>query len=120
METQERVLIAPPLSSSYMMMELRSNNSVIESTLMPNGACAATDLAYNANLVHGAAGAPAAVDVYQAILMGENYYGLAVALPVELRDNGVDDFGRNHAVAWYSIFGAAVLNAENAVIIESV
>ena len=95
------------------------NVRFIETTLMPNGAVASTDLAYKAALVHGASGAPASVDVYQAILMGENYYGLAVALPVELRDDGVDDFGRNHAVAWYSIFGAAVLNPENAVIIET-
>jgi N4-gp56 family major capsid protein len=43
--------------------------------------------------------------VYEAIMMGDNAFGHAVSLPVELRDGGVLDFGREHALAWYSIWG---------------
>lgn len=42
---------------------------------------------------------------YEAILLGDNAFGQAVSLPVELRDGGVLDFGREHALAWYSIWG---------------
>ena len=91
----------------------------IETTLMCNGACGAQDPSYKADLVHGAVGAPADVDVYQALLFGESYYAYAVALPVELRDNGVSDFGREHAIGWYAIWGTGILNAERGVRIET-
>ena len=42
---------------------------------------------------------------YEAIMLGDNAFGQAVSLPVELRDGGVLDFGREHALAWYSIWG---------------
>lgn len=44
-------------------------------------------------------------DVFEAIMLGDNAFGHAVSLPVELRDGGVLDFGREHALAWYSIWG---------------
>ena len=44
-------------------------------------------------------------DVYEAIMLGDNSFGHAISLPVELRDGGVLDFGREHALAWYSIWG---------------
>lgn len=91
----------------------------IETTLMPNGAVASTDLAYKAELVHGAEGAPASVDVYQAVLFGEDYYAYATSLPVELRDNGVTDFGREHSLAWYAIWGTGILHANRGVVIET-
>lgn len=91
----------------------------IETTLMPNGACGEDDDAYKAELVHGAAGAPATVDVYQAVLFGEDYYGYAVGLPVELRDNGVIDFGREHQLAWYAIWGTGILHGNRGVVIET-
>lgn len=91
----------------------------IETTLMPNGAAAETDAGYVAALKHGAVGAPADVDVFQAVVFGENYYGLAISLPVELRDNGVVDFGREHGVAWYSIYGVGKLHSEYGVILET-
>lgn len=58
-------------------------------------------------------------DVYQAVIFGENAYGLATALPVEMRDGGIEDFGRIHKLAWYSIFGAAILEDANIVRIET-
>lgn len=91
----------------------------IETTLMPNGAVALDDPAYKAELVHGAVGAPATTDVYQSLVFGESYYAYATALPVELRDNGVTDFGREHAIGWYAIWGTGVLNTERAVRIET-
>lgn len=49
------------------------------------------------------------VDLYEAHLFGEYFYGSAVGYPVELRDNGVIDFGRKVHLAWYSIFGQKIL-----------
>ena len=46
---------------------------------------------------------------YEAIMLGDNAFGHAISLPVELRDGGVLDFGREHALAWYSIWGWGVI-----------
>ena len=92
----------------------------IETTLMCNGACSASDPAYSADLVHGAEGAPATLDVYQAVIFGDAYIGFASSLPVELRDNGVEDFGRKRSLAWYAIFGVGRLHNEYGVVIETV
>lgn len=89
----------------------------IETTLMCNGAAAVTDPAYKAALVSGTAGN--AVHVYQAVIFGADYYGLAIALPVEIRDNGVIDFGRERGLAWYSIWGTGKLHDEYGVVIET-
>lgn len=54
-----------------------------------------------AQTVHDAAAAPSAQKpVYQAIAAGDNAFGHAISLPVELRDGGVLDFGREHALAY--------------------
>jgi hypothetical protein len=42
---------------------------------------------------------------YEGIMLGDNAFGHAISLPVELRDGGVLDFGREHALAWYGIWG---------------
>lgn len=91
----------------------------IETTLMCNGAAAETDPAYEAALKKGASGGNAATNVYQAVLFGDAYYGIAFSLPVELRDNGVEDFGRKRSLAWYSIFGVGKLNDKYGVVIET-
>ena len=85
----------------------------IETTLMCNGACAETDPAYNAELKAGT------VPVYQSVLFGDAYYGIAFSLPVELRDNGVEDFGRKRSLAWYAIFGVGKLHDQYGVVIET-
>jgi N4-gp56 family major capsid protein len=46
-----------------------------------------------------------ATENFEAIMLGDNAFGHAISLPVELRDGGVLDFGREHALAWYSIWG---------------
>jgi N4-gp56 family major capsid protein len=53
-------------------------------------------------------GTPGA-DAYEAIMIGDNAFGHAISLPVELRDGGVLDFGREHALAWYAIWGLGVI-----------
>ena len=35
--------------------------------------------------------------------------GTPSRLPVELRDGGVLDFGREHALAWYAIWGLGLI-----------
>lgn len=50
-----------------------------------------------------------AYPIYRAIVLGDNAAGHAISLPVELRDGGVLDFGREHALAWYSIFGMGLI-----------
>lgn len=91
----------------------------IETTLMCNGAAAESDPAYDEALVKGADGGNATTNVYQAVLFGDAYYGIAFGLPVELRDNGVEDFGRKRSLAWYSIFGVGKLHDEYGVVIET-
>lgn len=93
----------------------------IETTLMPNGVASVDDPAHDSELVTGAGptGLENQVDVYKAVIFGEDTYGYAVGLPVELRDNGVTDFGREHGLAWYAIWGCGVLHEERGVVIET-
>jgi len=58
-------------------------------------------------------------DVYRAILFGAEAFAKAVALPVEMRDNGIIDFGREHGLAWYSIMGFGTLRDNTTVVIET-
>lgn len=96
----------------------------ISTTVMPNGANSATDpetgdyVDYGYDTGLDAAGASSA-DIYQSVMMGENAVGFALSLPVELRDNGVTDFGREHALAWYGIWGVDLMENGHAVIGES-
>lgn len=58
-------------------------------------------------------------EIYQAVIFGDNAYGWAESLPVEMRDGGVEDFGRMHSLAWYSIMGAGIIEEDNILIIET-
>lgn len=57
----------------------------------------------------GGSSSTTATDVYESIMIGDNAFGHAISLPVELRDGGVLDFGREHALAWYAIWGLGVI-----------
>lgn len=46
---------------------------------------------------------------YQSLIIGDNAFGHAISLPVELRDGGILDFGREHALAWYAIWGLGLI-----------
>jgi len=56
---------------------------------------------------------------YSAIMIGDNAFGHAISLPVELRDGGVIDFGREHGLAWYAIWGFGVVTHESRVLINT-
>lgn len=51
----------------------------------------------------------AGATVYESFMIGDNAFGHAISLPVELRDGGVLDFGREHAIAWYGIWGQGII-----------
>ena len=84
---------------------------------MCNGASATTDPSHKNELKKDVGSNKA--NVYQAVIFGDNYYAVAFGLPVELRDNGVIDFGREHGLAWYSIWGTGLLHDEYGVVIET-
>lgn len=52
---------------------------------------------------------------YEAVFFGENAFAWAVALPVEMRDDGVKDMGRKHRIGWYGIWGTGIIEEENVV-----
>lgn len=96
----------------------------IESTMCPNGRNSATDSftqeytdpGYDPTLDDAGA---SSTNIYQATMFGENYYALAVGLTPEMRDDGIKDFGREHALAWYAVWGKRVLDNNNGLVIES-
>jgi N4-gp56 family major capsid protein len=88
----------------------------IVTTHASNGAAVATAAGYDAALDGTGAGG---IDLYKACVFGDQSLYIADSLPVELRDNGVEDFGRTHGLAWYSIFGVDCLKPQNAVAITS-
>jgi N4-gp56 family major capsid protein len=53
--------------------------------------------------------------VFDGIMLGDNAFGHAISLPVELRDGGVLDFGREHALAWYGIWGFGTITDSSVV-----
>lgn len=61
----------------------------------------------------------AVIPVYEALMIGDHSFGHAVSLPVEMRDDGVTDFGRTHKLAWYTIDGYAAIESNHAVRIYS-
>jgi len=97
----------------------------ISTTVMNNGANSTVDpvtgdfvdIGFDPQLQNGALGNT--TTIYTAVMFGEFSLGHAVSLPVEMRDNGVENFGRVHALAWYSIYGQRVLETDNVVVIET-
>ncbi len=86
----------------------------IETTQVEQG------LAVPADLDSGTGGAQAPLATsYTAIMIGDNAFGHAISLPVELRDGGVIDFGREHGLAWYAIWGFGVVTHESRVLINT-
>ena len=78
----------------------------VGTTNMNNGAAAVSAAGYEAALVGaGLAGQ----DLYRAVMFGDACLAKADALPVEMRESGVIDFGRKHGLAWYEIAGYGLL-----------
>lgn len=97
----------------------------ISTTVMPNGRNSnldantgdPVDVGFATALQSGQAGNQ--TTIYQAAFFGQYAFGHATALPVELRDNGVEDYGREHGIAWYSIWGSGILESQSIVIAET-
>lgn len=97
----------------------------IVTTVMPNGRSSAKDpetneyidIGFDPTLENGFNGNQ--TTIYKAVFFGDWAVGHAVALPVELRDNGVQDFGREHALGWYSIWGEDILEDDNIIVVET-
>jgi N4-gp56 family major capsid protein len=58
-------------------------------------------------------------DVYSAIIVGDHTMGLAISLEAELRDNGVQDAGRRHSIAYYGIWGTGLIESAHGLVLES-
>lgn len=53
------------------------------------------------------------IPTYEGVSFGENAFAWAIANDVEMRDNGVQDYGREHGIAWYAIWGFGLLEEKN-------
>ena len=85
----------------------------IETTQVPQGALASAGI-NNAGL-----STLTNANAYTAVMIGDNTFGHAIALPVELRDGGVIDFGREHGLAWYAIWGFGMITHESRVLLNT-
>lgn len=91
----------------------------IQTVSQPNGANSATktngdyvDVGFREDLALGYDWGDSKlnqVPLYEAYMFGEYFFGSAVGYPVELRDDGIIDFGRKIHLAWYSVFGQKLL-----------
>lgn len=84
----------------------------ITTTHQGNGVAGATEAGYETALDGTGHNG---IDLYRATLLADQAYAVCDALPVELRDNGVEDFGRLHGLAWYGIWGCGVLKPNHIV-----
>lgn len=50
------------------------------------------------------------IDVYSAVMFGNRAVGYAETVPMQIVQDGVQDFGRFSSLGWYSIFGAGIIN----------
>lgn len=87
----------------------------IATTHCRNGASGTKDPGYESTFVNAATGGGAAGHVYESFLFADQTYGVADALPVEMRDDGVKNYGRKHGLAWYSIMGSGLLEDDFAI-----
>ncbi len=78
----------------------------IETTQVRHGQAKGNNAPWEAGFSSGDA---AGSTVYEATIIGDNAFGHAISLPVELRDGGVLDFGREHAIAYYGIWGQGII-----------
>lgn len=58
-------------------------------------------------------------NVHLGMMVGEYAVGIATSLPVEMRDNGVEDFGRTRKIAWYGIYGVGLLETGHSLVFET-
>lgn len=53
------------------------------------------------------------IPTWEAVIFGENSYAWAEALPVEMRTKEATDYGRQHGIAWYAIWGFGLVEEKN-------
>jgi N4-gp56 family major capsid protein len=53
------------------------------------------------------------IPTWEAVIFGENSYAWAEALPVEMRESEIKDYGRMHGIAWYAIWGFGLIEEKN-------
>jgi N4-gp56 family major capsid protein len=82
----------------------------ISTTHCRSGAGASVDPGYEATFVNAAVGGGVPAHVYEGFLLGDSAYGKATALPAEVRQSEVKDYGRKHGLAWYAIMGSGILD----------
>jgi N4-gp56 family major capsid protein len=113
-EFQEVTKYAAP--GNFMLGEIGRLYDVvfIETTQVALGAPGVADVNYGT----GGNQAPN-TNSYAAVMIGDNAFGHAISLPVELRDGGVIDFGREHGLAWYAIWGFGMITHESRVVINT-
>jgi N4-gp56 family major capsid protein len=92
-----------------------TDTAVANPVVLPGGGYT-TPNTLTGNASGGSAGSNLAGDRYDAIFIGDNAFGHAISLPVELRDGGILDFGREHALAWYSIFGLGLITDQSIIV----
>lgn len=92
----------------------------IGTTHCRNGAAGTNDPGFEATMDDAATAGATPADVYEAFIFADSSYGKATALPVEMRDDGVRDYGRKHGLAWYGIQGSGILEDDFIVRVESV
>lgn len=49
-------------------------------------------------------------NVYSAVMFGDKAVGFAETIPMEIVQDGVQEFGRIISLGWYSVFGAGIIN----------
>lgn len=79
----------------------------ISTTNMPQNTNAETITKYGAGFTPAAS--------WEAVFFGENAFAWAIALDVEMRDDGVIEFGRKHSLAYYGIWGSGIVEGKNIV-----
>ena len=98
-----------------------ANVRFIETTMMPNGVDT-TDYIYKAALddaVTDSVTPATKYSVYQSVVFGRGYYAYVSSLPMELRDQ-TGDFARTQEIAWYSLWGSAILDNRFGVVVETI
>ncbi len=74
----------------------------VDSTQMPANNAAASTTKFGINIA-----------TWEGVIFGENAFAWAEALEVEMRDNGIEDYGRKHGIAWYAIWGFGLIEETN-------
>lgn len=74
----------------------------VDTTNMPANDAAESLMKYGIN-----------IPTWEAVSFGDNAFAWAQGSEVEMRDNGVEDYGRMHGIAWYALWGFGLIEEKN-------